>query len=124
MMKKRILLATAAVLAATVAQAETIYVTPNSATHWQSKAPFKQVISGDETNSRGEPKLLEVRAGVTNQDLIIVAKEPEDTLIASTNVLMFDDKGKLVENLRVVVTPFGAPSITVQYKTKTYHCGW
>ena len=42
---KRLLLATAAVLAATVAQAETIYVTPGSAVHFSTKRPFKTAIS-------------------------------------------------------------------------------
>lgn len=120
---KRVLLVAVAVLAATIAQAETIYVTPNSATVWHSKAPFKQVINGGETNSSDEPKLLNVRVGPTNQDLIIVAKEPEDTVIASTNVLMFDDQGKLVENLQVIVTPFGGPSITLRLGSTTYVCG-
>jgi hypothetical protein len=43
-----------------------------------------------------------------------VANRPDGTLTASANVLMIDDKGKLVENLNVIVTPFGAPSATVQ----------
>ena len=114
---KRVLLAAAAVLAATVAQAQTIYVTPNSATPWHSKAAFKRVVSGN-------AKLLTVEPGVTDRDLIVVANEPaDDTLIASTNVLMFDDQGKLVENLRVIVTPFGGPSITLRLGQTTYHCG-
>jgi hypothetical protein len=113
---KRVLLATAAVLAATVAQAETIYVAPGSATPWHSKAPFKQVTNGNE-------EVLVVQPGFTNQDLIVVAKVPEDSVIASTNVLMFDDQGKLVENLQVIVTPFGGPSITMRLGTTTYLCG-
>ena len=48
-----------------------------------------------------------VKPGATNQDLIIVANQPDNTLTASANVLMLDDQGKLVENLRVNVTPFG-----------------
>jgi hypothetical protein len=104
---------------ATVAQAETIYVTPGSAVQFSTKTPFKTAISGDE-------KLLVVRAGATNQDLIIVANHPDGTLTASANVLMIDDRGKLVENLRVDVTPFGGPaqSVTVfqPSKTTSYQC--
>ena len=114
---KRILLATAAVLATTVGQAETIYVTPGSAVHFSTERPFKTAISGDE-------ELLVVHAGATNRDLIIVANQPDGTLTASANVLMLDDQGKLVENLRVIVTPFGAPDRSVQViaagKAKTY----
>jgi hypothetical protein len=104
---KRILLATAAVLAATVAQAETIYVTPGSAVHFSTKRPFKTAISGDE-------ELLVVHASATNQDLLIVANQPDGTLTASANVLMIDDQGKLVENLHVIVTPCGGPDTTVR----------
>ena len=52
----RILLATVAVLAATVAQAETIYVTPGSAVHFSTKRPFKTAISGDEKLLGGEAR--------------------------------------------------------------------
>jgi hypothetical protein len=114
---KRILLATAAVLAATVAQAEPIYVTPGSAVHWPTKEPFKTAISGNE-------ELLVVHAGATNQDLIIVANQPDGTPTASANVLMLDDQGKLVENLHVIATPCGGPHTTVRVlaagQTKTY----
>lgn len=113
---KRVLLATAAVLAATIAQAETIYVSPGSATLWHSKASFKQVINGNE-------RVLEVQPSFTDQDLIVVAKDPEDTAIASTNVLLLDDQGKLLENLQVIVTPFGGPSITMRLGSATYVCG-
>jgi hypothetical protein len=117
---KSLLFAAAAVMIATVAQAETIYVTPGSAVlHRLTKGPFKTAISGD-----GE--LLQVQAGATDQDLIIVANQPDGTLIASTNVLMIDDQGKLVENLHVIVTPFGGPSKTVRLslpgKTTAYQC--
>jgi hypothetical protein len=115
----RILLSMAAVLAATVAQAEPIYVTPGSAVHWLTKVPFKTAISGDE-------ELLTVQGGATNQDLIIVANQPDGTLTASADVLMIDDQGKLVEKLHVMVTPFGGPSETVRIyrpgKTTTYQC--
>ena len=114
---KPLLLATAAVLAATVAQAETIYVTPGSAVHRPTKGPFKTAISGDEN-------LLVVHAGTTNKDLIIVANQPDGTFAASANVLMLDDQGKLIENLHVIVTPCGGPDRSVQViaagKAKTY----
>jgi len=104
---KSLVLAAAAVMIATVAQAETIYVTPGSVVHWLSKGPFKTAISGNQ-------ELLVVHPGETNQDLIIVASQPDGTLIDSANVVMIDDQGKLVENLHVEVTPFGGPSKTVR----------
>ena len=116
---KPILLATIVVLTATVAQAETKYVTPGSVVVWHAKEPFKTAVSGDE-------KLLGVQPGATNQDLIIVAKQPDGTLIAGADVLVLDDQGKVVDNLNVVVTPFGAPSRTVRFsasgKVRTYLC--
>ena len=117
---KRILLVTIAVLAATAAQAETQYVTPGSVVPWHTKGPFKTAISGDE-------KLLVVQPTATNQDLIIAAnRPPEGTLIASADVLVLDDQGKVVDSLRVVVTPFGGPSQTVRFsgsgKVTTYLC--
>ena len=96
----RILLATVAVLATTVAQAETIYVAPGSAVHFSTKKPFKTAISGDE-------ELLVLKPGATNQDLLIVANQPDNALTGSANVLLIDDQGKLVEDIRVNVTPFG-----------------
>ena len=93
-------------MAATVGQAETIYVTPGSAVHFSTERPFKTAISGDE-------ELLVVHASATNQDLIIVANQPDGTLTASANVLMLDDRGKVVENLHVIVTPCGGPHTTV-----------
>ena len=96
---KRILLAAAAVLAVTAAQAETIiYVTPGSAVQWVAPQSFKTVINGNE-------KLLEVHGGATNRDLIVVANEPEETIIASADLLVIDGNGKVVDTLRVVVSP-------------------
>jgi hypothetical protein len=96
---KRILLAAAAVLAVTAAQAESIiYVTPGSAVQWVAPQSFKTVINGNE-------KLLEVHGGATNRDLIVVANEPEETIIASADLLVIDGNGKVVDTLRVVVSP-------------------
>jgi hypothetical protein len=96
---KRILLAAAAVLAVTAAQAETtIYVTPGSAVQYVAPQAFKTVINGNE-------KLLQVSGGATNRDLIIVAKAPEDTIIDSADVLVMDGNGKVVDTLRVVISP-------------------
>jgi hypothetical protein len=96
---KRILLAAAAVLAATAAQAETIvYVTPGSAVQYVAPQAFKTVINGNE-------KLLQVSGGATNRDLIVVTKAPEDTIIDSADVLVMDGNGKVVDTLRVVVSP-------------------
>jgi hypothetical protein len=96
---KRILLAAAAVLAVTAAQAETIvYVTPGSAVQYVASQAFKTVINGDE-------KLLQVHGGTTNRDLVIVANAPEEAIIASAALLVIDGNGKVVDTLRVVVSP-------------------
>jgi hypothetical protein len=96
---KRILLAAAAVLAVTAAQAETvIYVTPGSAVQWVAPQPFKTVTNGNE-------KLLQVRGGTTNRDLVVVANAPEETIIDSADLLVIDGNGKVVDILRVVVSP-------------------
>jgi hypothetical protein len=104
---------------ATVAQAETIYVTPGSVVHWLTKAPFKTAISGDEG-------LLVVHPGATDQDLLISANQPDGTLTGNADVVMIDDQGKLVENLHVEVTPFGGPARAVRVlrdgKNTTYLC--
>jgi hypothetical protein len=96
---KSLLLAAAAVLAVTAAQAETIYVTPGSAVQWVAPQPFKTVFNGNE-------KLLEVHGGATNRDLVVVANAtPEETIIASADLLVIDGNGKVVDTLRVVVSP-------------------
>jgi hypothetical protein len=116
---KSLLLAAAAIMIATVAHAETIYVTPGSAVLYSTKRPFKTAISGDE-------KLLVVHPGATDQDLMIVANKPDGTLTASANVLMIDDQGKVVESLRVEVTPFDGPAqswtLYNGQKNTTYFC--
>ena len=96
---KRILLAAAAILAATAAQAETIiYVTPGSAVQWVAPQSFKTVINGNE-------KLLQVHGGATNRDLVVIANAPEETIIDSADLLVLDANGKVVDTLRVVVSP-------------------
>jgi hypothetical protein len=96
---KRILLAAAAVLAVTAAQAETIiYVTPGSAVQWVAPQAFKTVINGNE-------KLLQVHGGATNRDLVVAANAPEEAIIDSADLLVIDGNGKVVDTLRVVVSP-------------------
>jgi hypothetical protein len=96
---KRILLAAAAVLAVTAAQAETVvYVTPGSAVQWVAPQAFKTVINGNE-------KLLQVHGGTTNRDLVVVANAPEEAIIDSAVLLVIDGNGKVVETVRVVVSP-------------------
>jgi hypothetical protein len=105
---------------ATVAHAETVYVAPGAVVHWQTKTPFKTAISGND-------KLLVVLPGATDNDLLIVAKQPDGSIIGSANVVLLDDKGNLVQNLDVQVTPFDGPSKTVRIfqadKKIDYLCG-
>ena len=85
--------------AVTAAQAETVvYVTPGSAVQWVAPQAFKTVINGNE-------KLLQVHGGATNRDLKEVANEPEETIMASADLLVLDGNGKVVETVRVVVSP-------------------
>jgi hypothetical protein len=87
-------------------QTETIYVMPDTVCHWLTKQPVKTVINGDE-------KLLAVLPA-TNHDLFIAVKKPYGTVTAYANLTMIDEDGKLVQNLHVVVTPFGGPSPAVR----------
>lgn len=114
-MKMKTTFATIAImLLPTMTQAETIYVTPNSATPWHSKAPFSKMTLGSKD-------LLELQP-INDRTMIILAKEPEFTIIESTNVLIFDAQNNLLENLQVVVTPFGRPHITMRQGNRTYYC--
>jgi hypothetical protein len=95
---KSLLLAAAAAMAITTARADTIYVNPGTATPWEAPRAFKSTFVGNE-------ELLLVHAGETDRDLIVIAKESKDTVVGSANVLMLDGEGKVVDNLRVVVSP-------------------
>jgi len=102
---------TAAVLMATSAvqaqeEIKTIYVRSNSATYWHTAKPFKDVHVGDN-------KLLTVTPGATDRDLIIVAHRPKDSLIDSSELLLTDDHGNVIDKMNVEVTPFEGPSRTV-----------
>ena len=65
---------------------------------WVAPQSFKTVINGNE-------KLLEVHGGATNRDLVVVANAPEETVIASADLLVIDGNGKVVDTLHVVVSP-------------------
>jgi hypothetical protein len=74
-------------------------IRPGSAVQWVAPQSFKTVINANE-------KLLEVRGGATNRDLVIVANAtPEDTNIDSAYLLVIDGNGKVVDTLRVIVSP-------------------
>ena len=79
-------------------RANSVSVAPGSAVHFSTKKPFKTAISGDE-------ELLVLKPGATNQDLLIVANQPDNALTGSANVLLIDDQGKLVEDMRVERDP-------------------
>jgi hypothetical protein len=110
-MKLLISIAAAVMMATSAVQAQedikTIYVRSNSSTYWHTAKPFKNVHVGDD-------KLLTVNPGATNRDLIIVAhRPPKDSFIDSSEVLLTDDQGDVVDKIYVEVTPFEAPSSTV-----------
>jgi hypothetical protein len=112
----RKLLASALLVAVlgTGAQAqETIYMLPNSTMAYHSKAPFKRLFNSNDALLVVEP--------ITDRDVIITAKEPETTILASTNLLFLDAQNK-TETLRVVVTPFGGPHITMHINNVTHVC--
>ena len=63
-----------------------------------SPQAFKTVVNGNE-------KLLQVHAGATNRDLFFVANAPEETIMNSADLLVIDGNGKVLDTLRVVVSP-------------------
>jgi len=98
----------------TGAQAQDIiYMLPNSSMAYRSKAPFKRLFNSNDGLLVVEP--------ITDRDVIITAKEPEETILAGTNLLFLDNQNK-TETLRVVVTPFGGPHITMRQGNVTYVC--
>lgn len=87
-------------------ETETVYIAAGTTLHFQTSRPFSNVYVGGKA-------LLTVQPGITNQDLNITANEPEGGLTGSANVLVVDENGRVVDNLRVEVTPFGGPAKTV-----------
>ena len=65
---------------------------------WVAPQAFKTVINGNE-------KLLQVHGGTTNRDLVVVANAPEEAIIDSAVLLVIHGNGKVVETVRVVVSP-------------------
>ena len=68
--------------------------------------------------------MLEVHGGTTNRDLVVVANAtPEETVIASADVLVIDGNGKVVDTLRVIVSPL-RPEPEEDIKTITIVRPW
>ena len=67
-----------------------IELRPGHAEPWQAPRPFKNVVLGN-------PDIVEVVPGQTNQEIIIIMKPDGGT----TNILLNDENGKQVANLRV-----------------------
>ena len=90
----RYLIFLAAVLASAPACAaeftDKIELRPGLAERWQAPRPFKNVVLGN-------PDIVEVVPGQTNQEMIIIMKPDGGT----TNIVLNDENGKQVANLRV-----------------------
>jgi hypothetical protein len=87
------------------AEQKPIYVTAGTAKMFHTDKPFKVIHIGN-------AGLMTV-TGVTDHDVVIAANRPDGVLLESGNVLLLDDQGSVVEDLRVEVTPFGQPSAPI-----------
>ena len=101
-------------------ETKTIYVTSGSSLHFQTSRPFKNVYVGNKD-------LLTVNPGITERDLNITANQPDGALVGSSNVLVVDENGRVVDNLKIEVTPFNTPSRTITIlkgtgKSVVQHC--
>src|SRR5262249_44514374 len=70
---------------------EQIIIKEGIAHPWQSPRPFKDIIQGDDS-------IVQVTAGPTDRDLILVGKS-----LGATNILVFDPQGTLISNLNIFV---------------------
>jgi hypothetical protein len=87
---------------------------PGSAIHWRTPTSFKVI-------GNGNSEAVDAHPGVTDRDMIVVAKPLKDgTLSNSANVLAMDANGDLVGTLRVEITASGQPLnfITISRGTK------
>src|SRR6185312_14014725 len=93
--KMRYLLFFAAVLtSAPACAADTqIQLRPGLAVSWRAPRPFKNVILGD-------PDIVDVVQGQTNQELVIIAKHG-----GTTNIVLNDDNGEQVANVLINPPP-------------------
>jgi Flp pilus assembly secretin CpaC len=85
----------AAVLASAPACAaeftDTIELRPGFTERWQAPRPFKSVILGN-------PDIVDIVQGQTNQELIIITKPDGGT----TNIALIDENGEKVANVLVI----------------------
>jgi hypothetical protein len=70
---------------------EQIIIGEGIAHPWQSPRPFKDIIQGDD-------RVVQVTAGPTDRELILVGRA-----LGATNILVFDPQGSLISNLNIFV---------------------
>lgn len=106
---KKLLLATAAIVIATCAQAQdeniktkSIHVYPKTITKWHTAKPFRNVYVGDDG-------LLIVRPGATDHDLIITTDRPDGVRAESSDILLTDAEGNTVDKFHVEVVQYELP---------------
>jgi hypothetical protein len=114
-------------LASTAAvQAAEVKIPVGHAFNWVGAKPFNTVVVGN-------PELLEVTPGATNRDLNIAAREPTMKeglyvpIAATSNVLLLNGEGDIVDELRVTVTPNEVNTVNIirggDFPTRrTYYC--
>jgi len=116
---KTILLATAATIIATSAQADaTIFAKPNSITVWKSPKPYAAIISGgppESTNKDGGTDAnnlspVVAQAHGDNERVFLITRQPyERNTVGSADFLILDGESGIIEKLTVVITPTGQP---------------
>jgi hypothetical protein len=116
---KTILLATAATIIATSAQADaTIFAKPNSITVWKSPKPYASIVSGgppESTNKDGgidanNLSPVVAQAHGDNERVFLITRQPyERNTVGSVDFLILDGESGIIEKLTVVITPTGQP---------------
>jgi hypothetical protein len=116
---KTILLATAATIIATSAQADaTIFAKPNSITVWKSPKPYASIVSGgppESTNKDGgidanNLSPVVAQAHGDNERVFLITRQPyERYTVGSADFLILDGESGIIEKLTVVITPTGQP---------------
>jgi len=77
-----------------VAQDATVEVAPGFVKHWVSPRPFTRVIPGTS-------EVIEVLSA-SGQELVFMVK-PDIDLPPTTNILLIDDNGEVIANLRITI---------------------
>ena len=97
---------------AAVQAAEPVKIPVGHAINWVGAKPFNTVVVGN-------LELLNVTPGATNRDLNIAAREPTMKeglyvpIAATSNVLLLNGEGDIVDELHVTVTPNEVKTVNI-----------